>query len=111
MTVRRLFFYYFLRFASAFSICLVCSADELDAATTTATGGDTAAQMRRLEDALERLRDVFKEAKGLATGSEEAAAKCQVQQADSTFFLSLLLLPASAVYKIELAVSLQTRVG
>lgn len=35
--------------------------------------------MRRLEDALKRLRDAFEETKRLALGSEEAAAKCQVR--------------------------------
>ena len=55
------------------------SADDLDAATVTARGGDAAGEMRRLEDALKRLRESFQEAKRLALGSEEAAAKCQVR--------------------------------
>lgn len=53
-------------------------ADELDAAIRTAKGGDTAGEVRRLEDSLKRLRGSFQEAKGLAVGSQEAAAKCQV---------------------------------
>lgn len=62
--------------------CLIVrprSADELDAVTVTARGGDAAGEIRRLEDALKRLRDSFQEAKRLALGSEEAAAKCQVR--------------------------------
>eukprot|EP00903_Cladosiphon_okamuranus_P006607 g6454.t1 len=55
-------------------------ADELDAATRTAKGGDAAGEIRRLEDSLKRLRDLFQEAKGLANGAEEAAAKCQVEK-------------------------------
>lgn len=55
------------------------SADELDAATRTAKGGDTAGEIRRLEDSLKRLRSSFQEAKDLAVGSQEAAAKCQVR--------------------------------
>ncbi|CAN0342915.1 unnamed protein product, partial [Ectocarpus sp. 12 AP-2014] len=54
-------------------------ADELDAATRTAKGGDTAGEIRRLEDSLKRLRGSFQEAKDLAVGSQEAAAKCQVR--------------------------------
>ena len=73
------------RFDSFFVFELTClivrprSADELDAATTTARGGDASGEMRRLEDALKRLRESFQEAKRLALGSEEAAAKCQVR--------------------------------
>lgn len=54
------------------------SADEMDAYVTTAKGGDAAGELRRLEDALKRLRAAFKDANGLAVGAEEAAAKCQV---------------------------------
>lgn len=54
------------------------SADKLDAATRTAKGGDTAEEIRSLETGLKRLRDEFQQAKSLAIGSEEAAAKCQV---------------------------------
>lgn len=56
---------------------IIFSADELDAAIRTAVGGDAAGEIRRLEDALKRLRSSFQEAKDLAVGSEEAAAKCQ----------------------------------
>eukprot|EP00752_Nemacystus_decipiens_P009414 g8417.t1 len=55
-------------------------ADELDAVTRTAKGGDAAGEIRRLEDSLRRLRISFQEAKGLANGAEEAAAKCQVEK-------------------------------
>lgn len=54
------------------------SADELDAFTRTAKGGDAARDIQRLDDSLKQLRKSFQEAKDLATGSEEAAAKCQV---------------------------------
>lgn len=54
------------------------SADELDAVTRKAGGGDAAGDIRRLEDSLERLRDDFEQANKLATAAEEAAAKCQV---------------------------------
>lgn len=54
------------------------SGDELETLTRTAKGGDAAGEIRRLEDSLKRLRKSFQEAKELATGSEEAAAKCQV---------------------------------
>lgn len=57
---------------------LLFSANELDAAIREAKGGDAAGEIRRLEDSLKRLRTSFQEAKGLATGAEEAAAKCQV---------------------------------
>lgn len=46
--------------------------------TRTAKGGDAAQEIRKLEDSLKRLRRSFQEAKDLATGAEEAAAKCQV---------------------------------
>lgn len=59
------------------SFCL-SSADELDAETRTAKGGDAAGEIRRLEDSLRRLRSSFQEVKGLANGAQEAAAKCQV---------------------------------
>ncbi|CAM9178970.1 unnamed protein product, partial [Hapterophycus canaliculatus] len=55
-------------------------ADELDAFTRTAKGGDAAKDIRRLEDSLRQLLNSFQEAKELATGSEEAAAKCQVEK-------------------------------
>ncbi|CAN0252584.1 unnamed protein product, partial [Ectocarpus fasciculatus] len=55
-------------------------ADELDVATRTAKGGDAAQEIRKLEDSLKRLRRSFQEAKDLATGAEEAAAKCQVEK-------------------------------
>ncbi|CAM9166452.1 unnamed protein product [Ascophyllum nodosum] len=54
-------------------------ANELDAATKTATGGDAAGEMQRLEDSLRRLRKAFLEAKGVSTQAEEAAAKCQAR--------------------------------
>lgn len=47
---------------------------------TTAQGGDEAGEIRRLEDALKRLRGAFRDANGLAVGAEEAAAKCQVRK-------------------------------
>lgn len=62
---------------------LLFSADELDAAIREAKGGDAAGEIRRLEDSLNRLRTSFQEAKGLATGAEEAAAKCQVSARSS----------------------------
>lgn len=62
---------------------LLFRADDMSAAITMAKGGDTAGDMRRLEDALKRLRDIFQEANQLATGSQEAAAKCQVHFAES----------------------------
>ncbi|CAM9169756.1 unnamed protein product [Laminaria digitata] len=52
-------------------------ADELEVATITAKGGDVAGEMRQLEVTLERLCESFQEAKRLAAGSQEAAAKCQ----------------------------------
>lgn len=55
-------------------------ADDLDAATKTATGGDAAGEMHRLEDSLKKLRKAFEEARGCATRAEEAAAKCQVEK-------------------------------
>eukprot|EP00903_Cladosiphon_okamuranus_P011132 g10508.t1 len=55
-------------------------ANELEAAIRTAKGGDTAGEIRRLEDSLKRLRSLFQEAKELAVGSGEAAAKCQVEK-------------------------------
>ena len=58
---------------------LPCRADEWEVATITAKGGDVAGEMRRLEDTLGRLCDSFQEAKRLAAGSQEAAAKCQVR--------------------------------
>lgn len=57
---------------------LLYRADELDVLTRTAKGGDAAQEIRKLEDSLKRLRRSFQEAKDLATGAEEAAAKCQV---------------------------------
>lgn len=59
---------------------LFSSADELDTVIREAKGGDAAGEIRRLEDSLRRLRNSFQEAKGLATGAEEAAAKCQVSR-------------------------------
>ncbi|CAM9144262.1 unnamed protein product [Ectocarpus sp. 12 AP-2014] len=55
-------------------------ADELDVLTRTAKGGDAAQEIRKLEDSLKRLRRSFQETKDLATGAEEAAAKCQVDK-------------------------------
>ncbi|CAM9142326.1 unnamed protein product [Ectocarpus sp. 6 AP-2014] len=55
-------------------------ADELDVLTRTAKGGDAAQEIRKLEDSLKRLRRSFQETKDLATGAEEAAAKCQVEK-------------------------------
>ncbi|CAM9539979.1 unnamed protein product, partial [Ectocarpus fasciculatus] len=55
-------------------------ADELEVVTRTAKGGDAAQEIRKLEDSLKRLRRSFQEAKDLATGAEEAAAKCQVEK-------------------------------
>ena len=69
---------------------LSCRADELEVATITAKGGDVSGEMRQLEDTLGRLCDSFQEAKRLAAGSQEAAAKCQVRFAH--VLLSLLLL-------------------
>lgn len=54
-------------------------ADELEVATITAKGGDVVGEMRRLEVTLRRLCESFQEAKRLAAGSQEAAAKCQVR--------------------------------
>lgn len=67
------------RFPCLCSLSLSSRADALDAAIRTAKGGDTAGEIRRLEDALKRLRSSFQEAKELAVGSQEAAAKCQVR--------------------------------
>ncbi|CAN0287711.1 unnamed protein product, partial [Ectocarpus sp. 8 AP-2014] len=55
-------------------------ADQLDVLTRTAKGGDAAQEIRKLEDSLKRLRRSFQETKDLATGAEEAAAKCQVEK-------------------------------
>ncbi|CBJ30507.1 conserved unknown protein [Ectocarpus siliculosus] len=55
-------------------------AEELDVLTRTAKGGDAAQEIRKLEDSLKRLRRSFQETKDLATGAEEAAAKCQVEK-------------------------------
>lgn len=52
----------------------------MESATNTATGGDAAGEMQRLEGALEALRRAFAEAKGVAKLAEEAAAKCQVRR-------------------------------
>lgn len=57
---------------------LFTSADELDAFTRKARGGDAAGEIRRLEDTLKRLREDLRGARKLATAAEEAAAKCQV---------------------------------
>lgn len=65
------------RFSPFAAFC--ASADEMDAYVTTAKGGDAAGELRRLEDALKRLRAAFQDANGLAVGAEEAAAKCQVR--------------------------------
>lgn len=54
------------------------SADALEAEITAARGGDAAGAVRKLENAVRRLKTMFQEAKGLAVGAEEAAAKCKV---------------------------------
>lgn len=68
------------------------SADELDAVTRKAKGGDAAGDIRRLEDTLKRLRDDFQEANNLANAAEETAAKCQVGALVFVVFFSLFLL-------------------
>lgn len=52
----------------------------MESATNTATGGDAAGEMQRLEGALESLRKAFIEAKTVAKLADEAAAKCQVRR-------------------------------
>lgn len=90
------------------SVASFFSADELDAFTRKASGGDAAGDIQRLEDALKRLRDDFQEAMRLATVAEEAAAKCQVGPRCFPKFPFLLCLVLFGCFFFQAACSLHT---